>query len=170
MTKVKPPSIIFKALIIIYIEGLHQAHDAVFLAGFFDQVGQDFAVCVCLEEDALFLQIGRQLAGIHQIAFPGHRKVSALMAEKKGFHIVETALGSVGILDTAYTQGSRKGFVFPVGEHFAQKALPPVGMGDTLFVKGNDARAFLAAVLKVVKAVVNEGRCVLDAVNCQYSH
>ena len=55
-------------------------------------------------------------------------------------------------------------------EHFAQKALPPVGMGDTLFVKGNDARAFLAAVLKVVKAVVNEGRCVLDAVNCQYSH
>jgi hypothetical protein len=92
------------------------------------------------------------------------------VAEKKGFHIVETALGSVGILDTAYTQGSRKGFEFPVGEHFAQKALAAIGMRSAFLVKCNDAGPLLTAVLEVVQPVLDEGGCVPDAVNCKYAH
>lgn len=40
----------------------------------------------------------------------------------------------------------------------------------TFLVKGNDAGSFLTTVLEVVKPVIDEGRCVLDAVNCKYAH
>ena len=133
-------------------------------------MGQQFAVCVCLEEDALFFQVGGHLGCIHQVAFPGHGKVSGMVAEEQGFHIVETTLGSVGILDAAHAQGPRELLEFPVGKYLAQQSLPAIGMRRALLIKGDDAGAFLAAVLQVVKPVIDKGRCVLDAVNCQYTH
>ena len=64
---------------------------------------------------------------------------------------------------------------FPAGttfssEYFTQKALSPVRMRKAFLVKGNDAGSFLTSVLEVVKPVIDESRCVLNAVYCKYAH
>ena len=90
--------------------------------------------------------------------------------EEQGLHVVQAALGGVGIFDAANAQVPFERLDLTVGEDFAQKAQAPVTVVGSVLVEGGNAAAFLSAVLKVVKAVVDMGCGVFDAIYSKNSH
>ena len=153
-----------------HVEGLDYVDDTVFAGVFLDEVRQQLAVDVGLEDSPAFLEVAGNLGGVDDIAVGGHRKVAAAVVEKQRLHIVQASLGVVRILYAAYAERSFEMGNLPVGEDFAQKAKATVAVILSILVEGGYSTAFLSAVLKVVQTIIDPCRGVLDAEYCQNSH
>ena len=153
-----------------HVERLHQAEDPVLLAVLLDQMRQQFAVGIGLEQRAVLLEVICDLAGVDHVSLARQGEITGQMMEKQGLHVVQAALGGIGILHAAESLRAGKGLEFPVGEDLAQQAQPAVAVRLAALVKRADSTAFLSPVLEVVKAIVDQGCGVRDAIDCQYTH
>ena len=153
-----------------HVQGLDDGRDTLFVAALLDQVRQQLAVRVGLENGSVPFQVFAYLARIHQVAFAGDGEIARVVPEIQRLDVVQAALGGVGVLDAADAHAAGQVVQFAVGEDLAQQALAAVAVADAVLIEGDDAAAFLAAVLQVVQAVIYKGRGAGDAGNCKYSH
>ncbi len=100
----------------------------------------------------------------------GDGEVAGVVVEEQGLHIVEAALGGIGILHAANPQMAGQLIQFAIGENLAQQALPPVPVTLPFMVEGDNTAAFLPPVLKVVQTIIDESGRVFHAIYSQNTH
>ena len=153
-----------------HVECMDDIADAVLVRALLDQVRQEFAVGIGLEDGAMLLEVILYLLGIHKVTVTRHSEVAGTVMEEDGLDVVQSFLGGIGILNAADTQVALEFGYLAVGEYLVQKAKTAVAETLAILVKGCDAAAFLPPVLEVVKAVIKQRRGVRDAIYCKNSH
>jgi hypothetical protein len=151
------------------LDAMEAAHEVVALAvqgRLGQQMQNDLAIDGGREDRALGLQFLAKLGGVGQVAVvcDGNLAAGAIDGERLGIAQVRRAGG--GVPRVADSNGA---------DHVMQdvsledlRHQPHAFVGVKLFaVRGDDARAFLAAVLQGVEAVVSELRGVRMAVNAE---
>ena len=147
-----------------FADGVHQ----VMLAqGAHDEVHENFGIVGGAEDGAVVLQLLAQLHGVHQVAVVGDGDVQPLVVGHEGLGVARRGTARGGVTHMAQRDGARQGLQVGFGEDIGHQAHAFVLVQQAFLVDGDDARAFLSAMLLGVQTEIGQSRRFLMTVDTQ---